>query len=268
MKTTPKIPTAFIEQKDIEIKYKTKDGEEKSVFWRNAFSEELLGANVDRFYCTETLFGDWNGEVLLLAQDAMPAPVLKRDITAFKKIGIPASEAWVHADKDNPNRKYLDEDRRKSRGGFKTNKFLIENKEKYIGSRGVLYGSVSANMLFDNKGEEEFQQKDIVSGFNNSEAREYMLSVLEWVVTNMPNLKVIFCVGEMAWRVSSDFSNLKKKDRHHRDYNGEPPKSLRVEIGGREIDLISSYHPSGPTSADKVQRTKRSWEYLREFLNQ
>jgi len=169
MLKTPKIPTEFIKQEEIIIKL-GQDGE-KEISWKNAFSEELLGANVDRFYCTETLFGDWSGEVLLLAQDAMPAPVLKRDITAFKKIGIPASEAWVHADKDNPNRKYLDEDRRKSRGGFKTNKFLIENKEKYIGSRGVLYGSVSANMLFDNKGAEEFQLKDIVSGFKHSEAR-------------------------------------------------------------------------------------------------
>ena len=68
MRTTPKIPTKFIKQNDIEIKLKIKDGEERSAFWRNAFSKNLLGTNIDRFYPTETLYGDWDGEVLFLAQ--------------------------------------------------------------------------------------------------------------------------------------------------------------------------------------------------------
>ena len=256
MRTTPKIPTKFIKQNDIEIKIKIKDGVERSVFWRNAFSKNLLGTNIDRFYPTETLYGDWDGEVLFLAQDALPAPTLKEFINDFKKRGIPISETWVHADKNNPNLKDLDKSIKT--GGFITNQRLKKSKEKIIGSKGALYGSAAANMLFDDGGK-NFRQA--VKGFDNPLFKKYMLSVLEWVVMSMPNLKVIFCLGVPAWQVSSSFLNLDKKDRNKKNFTGEPP--MRAKIGGKEIDIIASCHPT--SSFDPVKRRK-SWEYLRESL--
>jgi len=260
MKTTPKIPTAFVAQRDIEIKSKNKDGEEKSVFWRNAFSEKLLGANIDRFYPTETLYGDWDGEVLFLAQDALPAPLLKKLIEDFRKRGIPVSETWVHGDKDNPNLKgFLDESIKA--GGSRTNTNLKKFKEKFIDSKGAVYGSVAANMLFDDDGGTNMSQD--VKGFNSPIFVEYMQTVLKWVVMNMPNLKVVFCLGVQACQVSSSFLDLDKKDRN-KNFIGEPPK--RAKIGTKEIDLIHCYHPTQfyhPKCAQKVERT---WEYLRESL--
>jgi len=259
MPTKPQIPPEFIEQKDIEIKSKKKDGEEKSVFWRNAFSEKLLGANIDRFYPTETLYGDWDGEVLFLAQDALPAPLLKKFIEDFRKRGIPVSETWVHGDNDNPNLQgFLDESIKA--GGSRTNTNLKKFKEKFIDSNRALYGSVAANMLFDD-GSTNMSQD--VKGFNNPIFLEYMQTVLKWVVMNMPNLKVVFCLGVKAWQVSSSFLNLDKKDRN-KDFKGEPPK--RAKIGTKEIDLIASYHPTQFYRPNVAQKNVRSWEYLRESL--
>jgi len=256
MSTKPQIPPEFIEQKDIEIKYKKK-GEEKSAFWRNAFSEKLLGANIDRFYPTETLYGDWDGEVLFLAQDALPAPLLKKYIEDFRKKGIPISETWVHADRDNPNLKNLDKSIKP--GGFITNDNLRKFKEKYIGSKGALYGSAAANMLFDN-GTTKMRG---ATGFNHPDFQEYMQSVLEWVVKSMSNLKTIFCLGVEACQVSSSFLDLDKKDRN-KNFIGEPPK--RAKIGTKEIDLIHCYRPRHFYHPKFAQKVERSWEYLRESL--
>ena len=261
MPTKPQIPPEFIEQKDIEIKSKKKDGEEKSVFWRNAFSEKLLGANIDRFYPTETLYGDWDGEVLFLAQDALPAPLLKKLIEDFRKRGIPISETWVHGDKDNPNLKGILDESIKKCGGCPTNTNLRKFKEKFIDSKGAVYGSVAANMLFDDDGGTNMSQD--VKGFNSPIFVEYMQTVLKWVVMSMPNLKVVFCLGVKAWQVSSSFLNLDKKDRN-KDFKGEPPK--RAKIGTKEIDLIASYHPTQFYRPNVAQKNVRSWEYLRESL--
>ena len=259
MPIKPQIPPEFIEQQDIEIRYKNIDGEEKSAFWRNAFSEKLLGPNIDRFYPTETLYGDWDGEVLFLAQDALPAPLLEKYIQDFRKRGIPVSETWVHGDNDNPNLQgFLDESIKA--GGSRTNTNLKKFKEKFIDSNRALYGSVAANMLFDDGGT-NMRQK--VKGFGNPIFKEYMQSVLKWVVMSMPNLKVIFCLGDIAWKVSSSFLNLDKKDRY-KNFKGEPPK--RAKIGIKEIDLIASYHPLFHKKPEAIKRNERSWEYLRESL--
>ena len=255
MPIKPQIPPEFIEQQDIEIRYKNIDGEEKSAFWRNAFSEKLLGPNIDRFYPTETLYGDWDGEVLFLAQDALPAPLLEKYIQDFRKKGIPISETWVHADRDNPNLKNLDKSIKP--GGFITNQNLRKFKEKYIGSKGALYGSAAANMLFDN-GTTKMRG---ATGFNHPDFQEYMQSVLEWVVKSMPNLKTIFCLGKAPWEVSSSFLKLDKKDREYKKFKGGPPK--RAIIGTKEIEIIASYHP---TAAITKARRNESWEYLKKSL--
>src|SRR4051794_23637894 len=60
-----------------------------------------------RFYATETLFGDWDAPVLLLAKDAAPAHVI-RDLARTEGVG-----AWRHA------QRHLGD-----RGGWRTNERL------------------------------------------------------------------------------------------------------------------------------------------------
>jgi len=258
MSKTPAIPKEFIELKDIEIKYK-KNGVENTAYWRNAFSNELLGASPIRFYPTETLYGDWDGEVLFLAQDALPAPKLKDTIEDYKKKNIPISEAWVHADRKNPEHK----------GGFKTNETLKANKDKYIGSTEALYGSVSANMLFDMADGSKNYQRGL-KGFNNKQLQTHMKKVLEWVIESMPNIKAIFCLGPRAWEVASSFSHLKTNKTIFKEYI-QPHKTLRVEINKKDVCLIPSYHPVARTNKyltdeELSLRIRQSWETLRNVL--
>ena len=258
MKKTPVIPKEFIEIADIEVAYK-KGAIKKHAYWRNAFGKELLGPNPKRFYPTETLYGDWDGEVLFLAQDALPAPALKNTIEDYKKKNISIDEAWVHADRENPEHK----------GGFKTNEILKANKDKYIDPTKVLYGSITANMLFDMADGSKNYQREL-KGFNNKILQAHMKNVLRWVVENMPNIKAIFCLGPKAWEVTSSFSNQEKNETNFQDYIRKA-ETLNVFISNKEVCLIPSYHPVARPSkyltAESLElRVQQSWEALREIL--
>jgi hypothetical protein len=69
--------------------------------WTNVFQ---LVPNNESLYCTETLFGDWNGRVLLLAKDACPTSAVlgfvgKSRIAAFPLFN-PAARVDIQAMED------------------------------------------------------------------------------------------------------------------------------------------------------------------------
>ncbi len=213
----------------------------------NAFGPDLLGPKVRQLYPTETLFGDWHGEVFLLAQDPMPASSLRRLISQCRNDGIPVGRAWRHADR------HLYGDKK----GVKTNENLKILAEKYIGHSAILYGSATAHMLYDDGVGDTYSQSLV--GFYSEELQQHLQKVLSWVVSNMPNLKYIVCLGQKAWDLSvatsGKCSSSNQDFKSLRDSGG----SVKIEISGRALNLIPTYHPAARVSVDRIER---NWSRL------
>jgi len=92
--STPAIPKAFREFEAVPLKISPRGTPRR---WVNAFSDEFIGPNASNLYATETLLGDWEGRVLILAQDALPARSPRNLIDLYITRGTPRESAWCHA---------------------------------------------------------------------------------------------------------------------------------------------------------------------------
>jgi len=126
--------------------------------WTNAF--HLLPTN-NRLYGTETLFGDWNSQVLLLLKDCGPTGELKLGITDPHE-----TNPWRHAQRELGDK-----------GGCRTNEGLVEFASILPG--GKLYGSATANMLYNEEG-----WSRALKGFKSEPLQGFLQRVLQWVFQN------------------------------------------------------------------------------------
>jgi hypothetical protein len=142
-----------------------------------------------RLFGTESLYGDWGGQVLLLAKDFGPSRILRARIVG----GDP--------------RPYRHEP------GMLANVRLRELAAPAEGL-GLLYGSALANLLRDD---------GRVSGAlpNREQALAYGAQVARFVVERMPALRRVVCLGLEAWEVACAALGLEGDWRAHRD-SGEP----------------------------------------------
>lgn len=138
-----------------------------------------------RLYGTESLYGDWNGRVLLLAKDFGPSRILGKRI----------------ADRDP--RPYRHE-----------SKMLANVRLQQLAAPfehlGLLYGSALANLLRDD---------GRVSGTlpNRTEALAYGAHVLAFVIERLPRLEWIVCLGGEAWECACSATVRAGEWRSHRD---------------------------------------------------
>ena len=186
-------------------------------------------------YGTETLYGDWDGCILLLAKDAAPLNVIKKLI---KKEGV---KAWRHA-----QRELGDE------GGWRTNERLVKLCEPI--KVGKLYGSVAANMLLKQDG----WSRPLPDIKKQGELRCYLKFVLTWVSTEMDKLEVIACLGADAWHVASEAIGKGEVKNDYAKYRDEG-RALEGIIGGKKIILTAHYHPAARVSNEKHLK---SWGQL------
>lgn len=243
--STPPIPSFIFSFKGIDVPLNENN---KTARWINAFNDEYIGSKVINFYPTETLFGDWNGEILILAQDALPASALKKLILTHLQNGDPKEFAWRHASREiNGDKK-----------GYRTNDSLRNLVSKYTEGYGVLYGSAAANMLYED-GCEKYSQ--VLRGFKDNQLQSYLIDVLSWVVKNMPKLKCIMCLGEKAWQIV----NVTGQTRFVHDFKSmrESGQKVVTMISNRKISIIPAYHPAARVS---TQERGRNWESLTELL--
>lgn len=142
-----------------------------------------------RLFGTESLYGDWAGDVLLLAKDFGPSRILRERIAA----GDP--------------RPYRHEP------GMRANLRLRELASP-VEHLGLLYGSALANLLRDD---------GHVSGAlpNREEALAYGVHVARFVVERMSALRWVVCLGLEAWECACGALGLEGDWRAHRD-SGEP----------------------------------------------
>lgn len=133
--------------------------------WTNVF-ERL--PDEDYSYGTESLFGNWNAPVLLLAKDWGP--------TCWLDDGIRDRDPhpWRH----NPQ--------------MTTNKKLTKLASLIPGNK--LYGSATANMLYNVPGSSRE-----LKGFYSEPLGGFLRRVLHWVLESMPHVEWVGCMGKEAW---------------------------------------------------------------------
>lgn len=138
----------------------------------------LLCPGERKLYGTESLYGDWEGEVLLLAKDFGPSSFLRARVEAGDPAPYRHEPSWS------------------------TNVRLRKLAGPYEG-RGLLYGSALANLLRDDNAR---------SGAlpNRAEAMRYGVRVLQEVtLPSMPRLEWIVCLGGDAWECASRATGTK-----------------------------------------------------------
>ena len=205
--------------------------------------------SVPRLYGTETVpgLGDWDAETLLLAKDAGRTGVIGE---IAEKEG---DDGWRHADRARGDKK-----------GTRTNERLTLLAGSIPGAK--LYGSAAANLLFDGSdsakgGKNSYRQA--LKDFSKGELHEHLIRVLSWVVSEMPNIRFVACLGNEAWYLTAKAMGNPVAARAAKDYRADG-LTLQGVIAGKSITSVAHFHPSSwESNADKDHV---GWDILRELL--
>jgi len=157
-----------------------------------------------RLYGTESLFGDWSGELLLLAKDFAPRSYID------ERIREADARPYRHAPE------------------FRTNKNIIEYSRSL--TCDILYGSALVGLL---------RNDDQRSGALPDRKRvwPYAIDVLRFTLAHMPNLRAIACLGHDAWRCAAEALDATGADfRTHREQ--------RRPAAAGDISIFALPHPS------------------------
>jgi hypothetical protein len=243
---TPTIPRKFREFAGIEFP-KGKNGLVRR--WVNAFSDDFVGAKANNLYATETLFGDWGGQVFLLAQDALPARALVSLLEQQTARGISREEAWAHAERGKLG--HL--------AGYRSNEIRKSLMAKYLPNTGALYGSATANLLFDD-GHSKYSR--YLYGFRDPRLYSYFTEVFLWTVRNMANLRAIVCLGDKAWSLTMDAMGVRSHKSFMDARNAQ--KIVEFDFDGRRLSLIPAYHPAARCAFEEKAKT---WQLVAGVLH-
>lgn len=207
--------------------------------YRNIY--ELL-PNETRIFGTESLYGDWGAEILLLAKDFAPSYIVE------ERKGNGDPRPFRHCEQTDPFRP----DCGNVPMGWTTNRNLqLLVGRVFDADPPLLYGSALAGLL---------RADGRTSGKlpNEPAALEYGARVLAHVVEYMPRLRAVACLGKEAWnctlaacRCSSSLPFSAHRDRI------EP-----IRVGERWLFAVN--HPRDWTGG-KVQVLRR-WTGVRDAL--
>ena len=220
MRSTPAIPTDF--------RRFAHDG------YTNVFS---LLPDCTRLYATETVHGDWDAQVLLLAKDAAPTGAI------VERAKAEGCAAWRHSQRC-----------RGDRGGCQTNERLGTLAQGLPGTQ--LYGSALANLLYDDP-----RWSRALPGFYSGRLHAYLADVLRWVIDNMPNLRAIACLGEHAWFLTATVLGQAAAAREAARYR-DAEQTISGSLGGRGILATSHFHPARGSRA----QWKLGWPGLASYM--
>ena len=150
--------------------------------YRNIFEFEISPSTI---YGTEQLCGDWNGELLVLAQDFAPADEVERLV----RLGYSADEVYRHNDGDGRYKTGLKTNNRLMSFLFGRNSLSVKPNPYKC---GVLYGSACFFLKTGTTSDELEAFKIGRPAFDGS------LAVVRYVVEHMPNLKAVMCLGNRS----------------------------------------------------------------------
>jgi hypothetical protein len=197
----------------------------RSLGWTNIFDRL---PTEEHLYGTETLFGDWNSRVLLLAKDWGPTSSLDE--------GIRNREArpWRHAQRGLGDT-----------GGVGTNETLCRLASLIPG--GKLYGSATANMLYDDPG-----WSRSLPGLEVGQLHDFLKRVLSWVLESMPQVQHVACLGNEAWFLTCSTIGARSSAygfAEHRDSF----QSVSGALGKKKISAFALYHPAARVSNESKE---------------
>ncbi len=183
-----------------------------------------------RIYGTESLFGDWSGRVLVLAQDFAPIDFVNARIAAGEE------EPYRHNQNLQTNNRL-----------FKQTA-LIRSSDRPR-TCGVLYGSALAGLC---KRDNAFRSPLP----NRRVAIEYGAKVLKYVVSNMPNLRVIVGLGTVPNTMIANVFQPGCDWKSARD-------ACESVSTNANIALVFASHP---VSSTKRELVKRRWDLVANRL--
>jgi hypothetical protein len=210
----------------------------------NPFEIGIQGPNL---FGTETLCGDWHGDLLLLAQDFAPAEEVQ---AVMKKHG--SSGAWRHNDGD---------------GRYHIGLFTNQNICQHLGDIGRAVdlggkGSFSSRVLYGNA-------SFFLKVGNTNPARGVIASapIFEFVVSNMPNLKAVACLGRPAFDGVMRWLRIAADWRMH--------LNARKPVKHGELSIFALAHPGqlgingripNTTNDERLAAIKSDWRAISEAL--
>jgi len=167
-----------------------------------------------RLYGTESLYGDWSAEVLLLAKDFAPRCLIDDRLA------------------DGDQRPFRHEPK------MKTNR-MLQCYAAPFGDR-LLYGSALAGLL-RNDGKVRGALPD------RATVMPWAARVLDFTILSMPNLKSIACLGADAWDCTLRAIGISNQDWRTHRIDRRP-----LNVNGLQIHALA--HPSTfPGGRDTVQ---------------
>jgi len=190
--------------------------------------------NETRLYGTESLYGDWNGELLLLAKDFAPSNLIR------ERLARGESRPYHHTDSNSQEL------------GRKTNIQLCRCVERFEINCGKLYGSAYACLLRDdNCGSGTLR--------TSAQIKWFIRRALLFTEAQMPNLNVIACLGEDAWKCATEAHD--QPGLAWGAYRTARQSVTVVVPNERKIKLVAMRHPSRPYSL-----TDGDWAFLKTEL--
>jgi hypothetical protein len=182
-----------------------------------------------RLYGTESLYGDWDGELLLLAKDFAPSKFVKDR----KHAGC--TRPYHHTDWAAAPKAV----------GAPTNRNLWELSSPL--ACGKLYGSILACLLRDD-GNTSGPLPD------RQAIDKFVCETLRWTIGHMRNLRAVACVGEDAWHWAAKcFGHAGGDWSDHRD-NHRP-----LNLGGWQ--LFALHHTSRFSHGGRRAR-QEDWAWM------
>lgn len=185
--------------------------------WTNVF--ELVPAN-DHLYATETLFGDWNTRVLMLAKDACPTQSIRDGLANGE------ADPWRHSQRELGDRV-----------GVRTNERLCRFVS-LIPEKELLYGSASANMLYNDP-----RTSRSLADFRSGDLHEFLKGVLYWVLESMPRVEWVACLGQEAWFLTCAAFGNPAAARNFKEYR-ESFRPVTGTVGKKTLAAFPLHHPS------------------------
>jgi hypothetical protein len=183
-----------------------------------------------RLYGTESLYGDWQGRLLVLAKDFACSELVRKRIKGIDP------------------RPYRHEPR--LRTNIRLQRLVGDLAAGPDPARcGVLYGSAAACLLRDD---------GHMSGRlpHRHAMLQFGARVLRWVREQMGSLRAIMCLGEEAWLCASGALRVTDSWADCRD-------SARPAVTWDGICLVAAYHPAARMGGDAHAA---AWTLLRSRL--
>jgi hypothetical protein len=167
-----------------------------------------------RLFGTESLYGDWSADLLLLAKDFGTSDLVRGRIRAGE------TRPFRHTDW-----------RREPQGtlGAKTNRTLYRLAERIPCRK--LYGSALAGLLRD-----DGRGSGTLAG--RREIEPFVGRVLRFTLDHLPNLRAIACLGQDAWDFTLAGLGLGPEDWRAR-------RASRQPVTFRGVKLFALAHPRG-----------------------